>query len=193
MDLDGGASTDNVGIDEYRWTFQYLGEDWLLKGQTVGFVFEEPGVYEVTLAVWDKAGNQGMDYLVVRVLDTQPPEAVADGPDTCEIGGRVALHGNRSEDNVGIVDHRWTFQYQGKEVVLSGAHVEHIFEAPGNYEIVLTVNDAAGNSDSDTIYLNVTPGEHSSEGLNLWIILGIIAAFVIAIILVVKRRTKRGI
>ncbi len=188
VDLDGGASTENVGIDEYRWSFQYLGNVQILKGKTVKFVFEEPGVYEVTLSVWDKAGNQAMDSLVVTVLDTEPPKAVADGLDTAEIGSRVALHGNRSEDNVGIVDHRWTFQYRGKEVVLSGAHVEHIFEVPGNYEIILTVNDAAGNSDYDTIFLNVTPREHSSEGLNLWIILGIIAAFVIAITLVVIRR-----
>ncbi|MCJ2540254.1 MAG: right-handed parallel beta-helix repeat-containing protein, partial [Candidatus Thermoplasmatota archaeon] len=190
--LDGSASTDNVGIDGYRWTFQYMGNDHLLKGQIVKFVFAEPGVCDVTVMVWDKAGNQVMDSLVVTVLDTLPPKAVADGPDTIEIGRRVVLNGNRSEDNVGIVDHLWTFQYQGRDVVLSGANVEPIFQAPGNYEIILTVNDAAGNSDTDTIFLNVTPGEHSSAGSNLWMILGIIAAFVMATILVFKRRMERG-
>ncbi|MCK5415792.1 MAG: right-handed parallel beta-helix repeat-containing protein, partial [Thermoplasmata archaeon] len=111
--LDGSASTDNVGIDGYRWTFQYMGNDHLLKGQIVEFVFAEPGVCDVTLTVLDKAGNQVMDSMVVTVLDTLPPKAVADGPDTIEIGRRVALLGNRSEDNVGIVDYRWTFQYRG--------------------------------------------------------------------------------
>jgi hypothetical protein len=59
--LDGTRSTDNVGIVRYEWSWTRSGEDEVhmtsvdLSRESI--TFEEPGVYEIYLTVYDAAGN----------------------------------------------------------------------------------------------------------------------------------------
>jgi len=63
---DGSAGS---GIANYTWTFEYQGETVTLEGELAQFKFENPGTYEVTLTVYDNAGNMGTDNLRIKVGD----------------------------------------------------------------------------------------------------------------------------
>jgi len=70
--FDGSDSWDDVGIVNYTWTFVYDGEPVKLHGVAPEFVFNIPGIYDVTLTVLDEEGQSGTDQVVVTM--TEIPE-----------------------------------------------------------------------------------------------------------------------
>jgi outer membrane protein assembly factor BamB len=77
--FDGSASYDNNGIIEnYTWTLTYNSDVISLYGPTTNFKFEKPGLYEVTLTVWDPSNNYANDTLMILVTFTDIGE---DEPD----------------------------------------------------------------------------------------------------------------
>ncbi|MCK5310003.1 MAG: PKD domain-containing protein [Thermoplasmata archaeon] len=69
MAFDGSDSTDNVGIDEYTWTFVHNGTSVTLNGQNPEFRFWEVGEYEVILNVTDAADNSDQADFTIYVLN----------------------------------------------------------------------------------------------------------------------------
>ncbi len=95
------------------------------------------------------------------ILDTIPPVAVA-GPDqTVNEGDLVTFDGSASSDNVGIVSYSWDFDLtDGIQEDAIGSIVTHTYGDDGIYIVTLTVKDAVGNSDTDTLTvtaLNLPP------------------------------------
>jgi hypothetical protein len=78
--LSGIASTDNVGIASYKWSFEYDGSYIFLEGAEVQFLFTVPGEYDVTLNVTDLSGKWDTDQVTVRVLDRTPPGIIVYSP-----------------------------------------------------------------------------------------------------------------
>ncbi len=68
-DLDASGSSDDVGIENYTWTFEYDEETIELYGETVEFVFEIEGEYAVNLTVSDEQGLKGYDGTTVTVTE----------------------------------------------------------------------------------------------------------------------------
>ncbi|WP_455392666.1 PKD domain-containing protein, partial [[Eubacterium] cellulosolvens] len=153
----GLESTDNIGITNWTWSFMYLGRQVILYGPEPEFVFDEPGVYAVTLKVTDAASNRGEDYLSVFVKDITAPFADAGLNFTVYENQTVTLVGSGSWDNLEIRNWTWEFKYEGKTVRLYGQTVKWTFAHPGNYTIKLIVRDEAGNWASDTLWINVLP------------------------------------
>ncbi|NIO00164.1 MAG: PKD domain-containing protein, partial [Anaerolineae bacterium] len=73
VQLDATASTDNVAVVNYTWTFTYGGSNVTLYGATPSFQFLDPGIYLVTLTVMDAAGWSSESMVYVFVQDTTPP------------------------------------------------------------------------------------------------------------------------
>ncbi len=144
----GGASTDNVGITSYLWTFEYGGETINHSGVETRFVFDEAGVYNAVLTVTDAAGNSGTDVVTVTVKDVTPPVAVANVPNKVDQGVPVLLDGSGSHDNDAIGTYSWTFTYDGEPVILNEPAPWYTFDVPGMYELTLTVIDLMGNDAS---------------------------------------------
>jgi len=142
-------SSDNVGIEEYRWNFSYGGGEHVLYGIMAQFLFDEAGKYTVTLNVTDLSGNTRTDQVKVTVLDITRPVASAGNDIAVDEGTTVHLNGSHSSDNVGIMNHSWDFTYAGKNVTLYGPVTEFTFHLPGSYGIILTVRDAMNNSADD--------------------------------------------
>lgn len=82
---------------------------------------------------------------------------VADaGPDrTVALGSTVGLDGSTSTDDVGIVSWQWSLNYAGSPLQFGGKFALFTFERAGMYQVTLTVYDAAGNSDTDTLWVSV--------------------------------------
>ncbi len=64
VSFNGGASTDNVGIVSYAWSF---GDGSTGSGVTITHVYNTAGTYTVTLTVMDAAGNSDSSTLKVTV------------------------------------------------------------------------------------------------------------------------------
>lgn len=154
--LDGTGATDDEGIESYVWTFTYDHEEVTLEGMVQHYTFDIPDVYEIRLDVTDEAGNSAFSTFDLTIRDTEAPVAALDPGNSPIVKGETAFwKADGSTDNVGIVKYIWTYEYDGKTVTVEGFSVAPIFDEVGEYEITLTVEDAAGNTDSETFTLTV--------------------------------------
>lgn len=169
--FDGSASTDDVGIANYVWVFMD-GTLQTLTGKNPSYIFATPGAYTVTLNVTDAAGNWATDTVVItvsRVTQTdgtgqQTTETGAAKPDgtkpVANAGAdKLAVEGNvvtfdagDSSDSVGIVSYEWDF---GDKTTGTGRTITHTYNESGTFTVTLTVKDAAGNSQTNSITVTV--------------------------------------
>ncbi len=88
--------------------------------------------------------------------DTEAPEAVAKANETTiNPGDTVHFDGSDSTDNIGIVSYTWTIEGEDH----SGEELNYTFDEVDNYTVTLSVEDAAGNSDTDEIVIHVVSEE----------------------------------
>src|SRR2546425_12001331 len=196
--FDGSASTDNVGIASYTWTFMD-GTMETLQGATASYVFATPGTYIVTLTVRDADGNIGTDTVTVTVRDVTPPVVTVSSPsDGASIPGSTVIVASAT-DNLAVV--RVEFLVDG---VPLGNDTSAPFEwsiaagslKDGNHTLMVIAFDAAGNSASATVHVTVAnvPG---GRGLGLLEVAGflgilaVIAGIVVALFLIARRRPRR--
>jgi hypothetical protein len=181
--LDGQQSYDNIGIVQWKWSFEYDGLTITLDGSVVMFTFERPGVVPVSLNVYDEAGNWATTIIIVNVRDGVPPVANA-GPDQeIEAGTKAILNGTLSSDNLGIFNWTWTIETGDKVKEMFGPIQEISLEQSGDYRVTLTVQDKAGNLASDTLYINVYEDEATNDG-GYFNFLVIIFVFIVLIIII---------
>jgi PKD repeat protein len=153
--FNGSKSSDNVGIANYTWTFEYGAKSIVLSGVSPLFFFGVPGIYSVRLNVSDAARLWGMDAMILTVRDITPPLADAGKDQKVAIGTTVNLSGARSNDNVGIVRWYWNFTFDKEAQSIDGENVSLRFDKAGTYEVVLTVVDGAGNRGEDRVNITV--------------------------------------
>lgn len=70
----GAGSTDNVGIENYTWSFTYDSTPVELYGVSPSYTFSNDGEYVVTLVVRDTSGNTDSDTVTVTVSSEAIPE-----------------------------------------------------------------------------------------------------------------------
>jgi PKD repeat protein len=152
--FDGSGSTDNIGIVNWTWTFDDQGTVVTLYGINPTYVFTTPGVYTVTLTARDGSGLEDTDTMQVTVKDITAPVADAGLDQTVDEDTVVTFNGSGSTDNNGTagLTYEWDF---GDGSTGTGMTTTHTYEDPGTYVVTLTVTDIAGNSDTDTMVVNV--------------------------------------
>ncbi len=151
--LNGTGSSDNVGIETYTWTFEDLGAREL-QGISTWYVFDNAGVFIITLNVTDEAGNYDTDTVTITVNDTTDPVAEAGADQEGDQGGTITLDGSASSDNVGISNYTWSF-FDGENRTLYGVSPNYTFNDPGTFLVTLVIMDAAGNSNTDNLTVTV--------------------------------------
>jgi PKD repeat protein len=171
MRFDGSASTDNVGVALWAWSFNDGLNDVTLFGVSPEWIFTVPGVYEVTLDVSDAAGNTDTAVMRVTVIDVLDPVPMPGRNIVSAAGIEVAFDGSGSRDSSGIATHTWSFMYNGTETVLEGSVTSFVFWTPGIYTVTLTVTDTTGRSASSVVTVAVlqSGAEQESATDNLWI------------------------
>jgi PKD repeat protein len=194
--FNGSSCSDNVGIVNWTWTFEYGATRIVLSGISPIFNFAVPGVYSIKLNVTDAAGFWTEDTLVITVRDITSPIADAGLDQTVPAGRNILFNGSLSTDNVAISKFFWTFTYGGKAQSLDGENVSFKFDKAGVYEVVLTVIDAAGNRGEDRVTVTVEPTVNLEYGglLGLlWMLVVLIAVAGIAGYMIMrKRRSRKG-
>ncbi|MGA1819799.1 MAG: S8 family serine peptidase [Thermoplasmatota archaeon] len=129
----------------------------VLKGESVEFILDTPGRYEVKLTLTDTGGNTAVVPFNITVLDITTPNAAA-GPDIRIVkGGSVSLSARNSSDN----DPRFpsganfTWILKGFDMILYGAEVVFFASSLGEFRMLLKVSDAAGNVNFDEVLIEV--------------------------------------
>ena len=156
VQFNASASSDNDGtISSYAWNF---GDGTTSSGMTRYHQFAAPGTYTVVLTVTDNDGATNTVSHTVQVGTTnQPPTAAFDfTPASPSVGEWVRFDGSSSFDGDGsIASYSWNFG--DGSATGSGAVVYHKFNAAGTYNVVLTVVDNDGASDTQSHALQVGP------------------------------------
>lgn len=158
--FDGSGSHDDMihigsGIDNLTWTFNDGVDDVTLFGNSPTHRFTVIGDFLVTLNVTDVAGNHAEDVMWVNVSDVSPPVAVAGGDVVVDQDTVVTFNGSASTDDVNITFWQWRIVEDVGITTLNGMTQEHTFRSVGDFEVTLTVWDAAGNDGNDTITVTV--------------------------------------
>ena len=157
--LDGSASTDDIGIVDFAWSFTYGGTVVDLSGEIAEFTFDLPGTYEAKLTVRDREGRTSSDTVTITVLDTQPPVAIPGEDVSVGMGRRFILDGSASWDNVAVVTFTWTVDPDGLNLTCREPIMSLDIDAQGEYEAILRVADAAGNAGLGRLVIHVLDTE----------------------------------
>jgi len=70
--LDGSGSSDNVAIVNWSWVVVFENEITDLYGETVELHRADPGLYDVSLPVYDSAGNKDTDSVTFTIKRDDP-------------------------------------------------------------------------------------------------------------------------
>ena len=115
-------------------------------------------------------------------IDTSLPVAKAGSDVKVRAGRNFVLDGTKSTDNIGIVSYEWSIDggpaQFGPIAIMS-------FDQPGSYTAKLTVRDAVGNFDTDTVSITIeaSPGGGGFNiGIPPWMMAIIVLGFVLGIL-----------
>ncbi len=170
--LNGTRSTDDRAIISWSWTFFDEGQEVVLDGPLANHTFAVAGVYEVILNVSDDHGNWDTDNLTITVRDTTPPVVAVDGDTVVDQHETCVLNASGSLDNVGVMNWTWVFAVGDSSITQYGPTLNFTFDGAGTYEVVLTIEDVAGNQ--GTAFINVTVSDTTAPvawaGLDIYVI-----------------------
>ena len=159
IQFDGSLSSDADAGDAltYNWDF---GDQSTGSGQMPVHAYAVPGIYELSLVVYDGRFNSEPATAMVTVNDpiaNIKPVAEPGGPYEGAPNETVVFNGSASSDaNNDPLSYHWTFGDGGTG---TGVEVGHIYAAEGTYTVTLTVNDGTIDSDakSTTATIATTP------------------------------------
>lgn len=162
-----GSSDPDGLITAYWWNFGNGQATGWVPSPTVQHTYTTAGQFTATLWVRDNCGqSSSSDTAIVNIVNNdpcygnQPPMAAVTGPAVAQVGQSVTFSGTNSTDpNNAIVSYHWTF---GNGASASGPVASHVYTTPGQYNVVLTVTDQCGATDTESLVLNVlnaNPGE----------------------------------
>jgi PKD repeat protein len=87
-------------------------------------------------------------------VDPVPPQAIIYASRQAEVNQDVTFSGAASQSAAGITDYQWDFGDGAQSV---GQTVTYAYANPGDYEVVLTVLDANGLTNSTTWIISILP------------------------------------
>jgi PKD repeat protein len=153
--LDGSGSSDADGnVVSYVWSWSDGCPE--TAGPSVAHMFPSAGVYGATLTVVDDGGAVATASVSITVT-SQPPTAEAGGPYLGEVGAAVAVSATGSMDRDGrIISYRWNWGDGSPEVTSDLLTASHVYAAPGDYLLTLTVTDDAAIPAADTAVVRVS-------------------------------------
>ncbi len=139
------TATEGSQLARFDWDF---GDGAGASGVDVSHVYNSPGRYTVNLTVTDDKNFSGSDSLEVQVEaepDTpepdDPPLAIIDAPVEVEVGQTITLDAGRSQAANAIVSYAWDL---GDGNSANAVTINHTYNAPGVYNVILTITDDQG-------------------------------------------------
>jgi len=151
----GTNSIDDKGIANYVWDF---GDGSFSNQSNPTHRYNNPGTYPVQLTVYDAEGLEDVAQRSIQVNSVGggaiAPIAVASANTTSGTSPlTVNFDGSGSSDDSGVIaNYKWTLD----NVEISNvSNFQYLFDEEGIYNIVLTVTDEDGLSNSDGLLIDV--------------------------------------
>jgi PKD repeat protein len=113
-------------------------------------VYANPGTYRVKLTVEDNKGLKSVTYHQIKIKDLkpiptpepeQPPEARINAPKSVKVGEAFVVDAVDSRCATTCVSYAWDM---GDGTQTNAITLQHIYQTPGDYNIMLAVTDEAG-------------------------------------------------
>ncbi len=170
LDASASADPDNDGLS-YIWD---LGDGNSARGAVVEHTYETGGIYPVRVTANDGTGvGNSRDTDAVTVSINRQPLAVAgDNQEAC-VGDVYVFDASSSLDpDGGLLRYAWDFGDGDSADIINPTKV---FEAPGNYRVLLQVTDESGlpnASHSDELLASVLPAPVAHAGDDIEICAG---------------------
>lgn len=149
--FDASESYDPDGfIYSYTWNFGD-GNTTLASVPEIIHRFSVPGEYTVNLTIRDESCSFSLTNSTAKTIHVTPSVAPPDAafswtPDVPMAGELVMFDASNSTPNGGeIVSYAWDFSDGAKQVEFE-PYVTHVYQAFGNYTVVLNVTDSEGES-----------------------------------------------
>jgi PKD repeat protein len=138
---DASASTDDVGITSYQWTW---GDGQTGSGTGANHTYASNGTYTIGLTVTDTASHTNSTSHTVTVTDNNPVASftVSCPSLTCN------ANGSASSDDLGITQYQWN--WGDGQTSSGGPTSSHTYAAAGSNVVTLTVTDTAGQTNATT-------------------------------------------
>ncbi|MBT4540841.1 PKD domain-containing protein [Candidatus Woesearchaeota archaeon] len=147
--FDASLSADqDFDVLSYAWVID--GNDNGLVGVETTYTFDAEGTYNVQLTVTDEHGDQDTIIKAVQVIDNQPQneQPVANFDFEQPVYATIpATFTSTSTDDGLLNDLSFTWFVNGQEQLVEEESVDMTFNAPGNYEVTLIVNDGELSDD----------------------------------------------
>ena len=126
------------------------------------------GEFQFRLSANDSLDNRvGYDG-IFQIVDDISPTADA-GPDqVIGQGDSAHLDGTDSSDNWRIENYTWSFFNGAENITLYGPLPQSQFTVEGIFTVVLEVRDPAGNSDENSLVVEVVGADSDGDGLTDW-------------------------
>ena len=150
----GDASTDDVAVTGYLWDFMDGSSTVTAINPT--HTFTTDGTYEVALSVEDAEGLTNVTTLtiIVGTVNNEAPVAVINAtPESGSAPLEVLFTAANSTDDVEVISYLWNFD--DGSATSTEMDPTHTFGASGTYEVSLTVEDAEGLSNTQTLTILV--------------------------------------
>lgn len=154
--FDASLSSDSDGrIVSYAWNFGDGGQG---SGAVVKHEFANAGTYTVTLTVTDdRSQSASLSKSVTVVFAAAPKAEFVVSPSAPAVNEKVFFNAAASTASVGRTIVRYDWDYgQGRQD--TGQLVWNVYTQRGEYTVVLTVTDDAGNKGSTTKTVSVGSG-----------------------------------
>ena len=154
VNFSASSSTSPVGGLTYSWGSETFTNSYAAGEHTESVtVTDEFGAQDTASITIIADGDDPIAAFTATVKTNAGSESMAyDGTNLDEDSNTVVFNASTSSDSVGIASYSWSF---GDESSDSGSVVNHIFDNPGTHDVVLTVTDTAGNSDTETMSVMV--------------------------------------
>ncbi|MDG1544296.1 MAG: PKD domain-containing protein [archaeon] len=154
VNFSASSSTSPVGGLTYSWGSETFTNSYAAGEHTESVtVTDEFGAQDTASITIIADGDDPIAAFTATVKTNAGSESMAyNGTNLDEDSNTVVFNASTSSDSVGIASYSWSF---GDESSDSGSVVNHIFDNPGTHDVVLTVTDTAGNSDTETMSVMV--------------------------------------
>ena len=162
VELSAIASTDpDDAIVRFEWSF---GDGTPASGQAVvSHTYGTPGLYVVTLTVWDAAANTGTAQVTLTATEPPPPPPMRHPPvaaataqptaGDAPLSVQLSAAGSTAPDN-DIQSYVWTFGDGTSSE--TGRDVSHVYTQAGQYTARVIVTDATQQSTAADVAIAVT-------------------------------------
>ena len=154
--LGSAVAVDNTIVSN-AWDF---GDGTTATGIYVSHVYNAPGTYQVSLTVTDNqdlSNTTTHQISIVTVEPTpppdQPPRAIIVGPSNARVGEAVVFNGSASICPTPCVSYAWQM---GDGTNINAVQLQHTYETPGIYNVILTVTDQNGLVGSANTQIQIT-------------------------------------